>query len=143
MTRIEDQYGRFPHVPYHNNVHAADVVHSVHNMLNAPQLANTFTPLELFATIISAACHDVDHPGMTNTFMQATWSPLAVLYNNKVWAHQYHEQVHTRTCTPTSTLLPLTRLFVFMWCSVCAGEPPRCRHLSNTDGRGCEHSGGL
>ncbi|EGD72608.1 phosphodiesterase 4B [Salpingoeca rosetta] len=90
MSRIEDRYGRFPHIPYHSNIHATDVAHSVHNMLSAPRLQGTFTDLEHFAAIVAAACHDVEHPGVNNHFLKATWSPLAVLYNNKSVLENHH-----------------------------------------------------
>ena len=56
-------------VPYHNNLHAADVTQSVHYLLNTPALETVFKPLEILAAIFAGAIHDVDHPGVTNQFL--------------------------------------------------------------------------
>lgn len=84
LVTLEDSYGRFPELLYHNNVHAADVVQAVHHLLQAPVVANNFTDLEVFGTIIAAAGHDVNHLGLTNNFLINTQAPLAVLYNDQV-----------------------------------------------------------
>ena len=99
MTAIEDGYGRYPSIPYHNNIHAADVLQAAYVLLLNPVFDGIFTDLEVcarfysllllisqvFATIIAAAAHDVGHPGFSNQYMSATQSPLAILYNDKVF----------------------------------------------------------
>ena len=59
-------------IPYHNNMHAADVTQSSHVLLSVPALENVFTDLEVFAAIFACAVHDVDHPGLTNQFLVNT-----------------------------------------------------------------------
>lgn len=49
--------------PYHNAVHAADVVQSLCCILLDDGLAQQLTALQLLATVLAAACHDVAHPG--------------------------------------------------------------------------------
>eukprot|EP00055_Hartaetosiga_balthica_P009428 m.37548 g.37548 ORF g.37548 m.37548 type:complete len:417 (-) comp6742_c0_seq1:155-1405(-) len=90
MSKIEDSYGNFPTIPYHNNVHAADVVHSIHYLINNGLSFISFTPLEKLAAILAAAAHDVDHPSVNNSYLQEAWSPLAVLYNNKSILENHH-----------------------------------------------------
>ena len=47
FSRIEMLYARFPNVPYHNNSHATDVLHSVHCLLDAPALHEAFSDMEV------------------------------------------------------------------------------------------------
>jgi hypothetical protein len=48
-------------------------------------------PIEdVFACIIAAAIHDVDHPGYNNFFMIATMSPIALRYNDVSVLEHYH-----------------------------------------------------
>ena len=81
---------RYPSVPYHNNTHAADVLHSTFCLLNHPSLRGCFTDIEIFASLVAAACHDVGHPGYTNQFLVATQSPLAILYNDQSVLENHH-----------------------------------------------------
>ncbi|XP_063962586.1 3',5'-cyclic-AMP phosphodiesterase 4C-like isoform X2 [Lytechinus pictus] len=80
MMTLEDHYHR--EVIYHNQIHAADVVHSTHFLLSAPALENVFTDLEIMAAMFSAAIHDVHHPGLNNQFLCNTSAELAILYND-------------------------------------------------------------
>ena len=71
---------------YHTSIHAADVVQNVYYyiMSNGGNANETckFNNLELASLFISAAAHDVDHPGHNNMFEQKTRSKLATLYND-------------------------------------------------------------
>jgi cAMP-specific phosphodiesterase 4 len=49
-----------------------------------------FTDLEIFAAILAAAIHDVDHPGVTNQFLVNTGSELAVMYNDESILENHH-----------------------------------------------------
>ena len=61
----ENDYSRA--VPYHNHLHAADVLHSCFCLLESPGVANETglrpTDLETFAMLIAATTHDMGHPG--------------------------------------------------------------------------------
>ncbi|XP_071485038.1 3',5'-cyclic-AMP phosphodiesterase 4C-like isoform X2 [Diadema antillarum] len=80
MMTLEDHYHR--EIMYHNQTHAADVVHSTHYLLSAPALENVFTDLEIMSALFSAAIHDVHHPGLNNQFLCNTGAELAILYND-------------------------------------------------------------
>lgn len=57
---IEKEY--FP-TPYHNSTHGADVLHAIcYLALDNPYLRDKITNNELFACIIAALGHDIDHP---------------------------------------------------------------------------------
>ena len=38
------------------------------------------TGLERLSCLLAAVCHDVDHPGLNQTFLITTDNPLAALY---------------------------------------------------------------
>ena len=60
--------GYTPANPYHNAVHAANVVRTLYCILNAAQ-ADAFSPAMEFAALLAAVMHDVGHPGRSNAFM--------------------------------------------------------------------------
>jgi hypothetical protein len=43
----------------------------------------TLTHVEYFALIVSALCHDLEHPGVNNPFLVSSRSDLATLYNDR------------------------------------------------------------
>jgi hypothetical protein len=69
--------------PYHNHVHAADVLVSTNYFLRCEKMAG-LREVDVFAALFAAAVHDFEHPGTNNTFHVATCSPVATLYNDKV-----------------------------------------------------------
>lgn len=48
-------------VPYHNPMHAAQVVWAVHALLHATGAWHVLPPLYVLALYVAAACHDVGH----------------------------------------------------------------------------------
>jgi cAMP-specific phosphodiesterase 4 len=84
---IEQSYQR---VPYHNCIHAADVAQSVAFFLEKTKLASWIKPDDLLALLISAAIHDVDHPGRSNSFEIERRSDLAILYNDQSVLENHH-----------------------------------------------------
>ena len=61
FTTLERKYHETN--PYHNNVHAADVMQTTHILLNSSSLKHAFQEVEVCTALFSAAVHDVDHPG--------------------------------------------------------------------------------
>jgi hypothetical protein len=57
--------------PYHNRIHAADVTRSIHYMF-AAGMSKYFTEEQQLALYIGAAAHDVEHGGLSNTYLCAT-----------------------------------------------------------------------
>ncbi|CAL1279796.1 unnamed protein product [Larinioides sclopetarius] len=49
-----------------------------------------FPALEIMALYAAAAMHDYDHPGRTNAFLVATFSPQAILYNDRSVLENHH-----------------------------------------------------
>lgn len=57
-------------VPYHNSMHAADVVQSLGCMLANDTFSDQLSDMELLSMIIAAAVHDVGHPGKLEPTLQ-------------------------------------------------------------------------
>ncbi|XP_073953426.1 phosphodiesterase 8 isoform X2 [Choristoneura fumiferana] len=75
---------------YHNSTHAADVLQAVAYFLEKDRLKTILEPIEAAAALISAAAHDVDHPGTTSTFLCNSRHPLSVLYNDISVLESHH-----------------------------------------------------
>uniref|UniRef100_A0A0N4UBK9 Phosphodiesterase n=1 Tax=Dracunculus medinensis TaxID=318479 RepID=A0A0N4UBK9_DRAME len=87
-------------IPYHNRIHAADVVHGCFYLTchpvraflhNSPlPVSERMSTLELMALFTAAAMHDYDHPGRTNAFLVACEDPKAILYNDRSVLENHH-----------------------------------------------------
>eukprot|EP00727_Mastigamoeba_balamuthi_P014574 m51a1_g9741 putative camp phosphodiesterase (912) ;mRNA; r:1553937-1568042 len=75
--------------PFHNDVHAADVVQGVCALLCMLE-PGVLEPIECLALVIAAAVHDTDHPGTNNNFQVATQSQMAVTYNDRSVLENHH-----------------------------------------------------
>lgn len=78
--------------PYHNSMHAADVVQITHFILSTGGLTKRceLSDLDVLAALLSAAIHDFDHPGINNNFHIKTGSHLATLYNDRSVLENLH-----------------------------------------------------
>ena len=90
FAAVEDGYGRYPDIMYHNNLHGADVLHTTYALLQNPALAGVFSDLEVFAALLAAAAHDMGHPGVNNTFLNSTSHEYALVYNDISTLENYH-----------------------------------------------------
>eukprot|EP00932_Pfiesteria_piscicida_P017553 SRR837773.4432.p1 GENE.SRR837773.4432~~SRR837773.4432.p1 ORF type:complete len:417 (-),score=87.10 SRR837773.4432:166-1350(-) len=84
--------------PYHNRVHAASVLHSMHSLMShggfaelAHREGEGLTLEEIrVAGWVAAAAHDYDHLGFTNDFLIKTGHERAVFYNDQHVNEQHH-----------------------------------------------------
>lgn len=78
--------------PYHNFMHAADVLHITHFILSKGGLIKRcdLNSEHIFAALFAAAVHDFDHPGINNNFHIKTGSHLATLYNDRSVLENLH-----------------------------------------------------
>ncbi|KAJ3121466.1 cAMP-specific 3',5'-cyclic phosphodiesterase 4D [Nowakowskiella sp. JEL0407] len=90
MLLMESEYHDHP---YHNAIHAADVLHAFNYLLLEDPMSETYTPVEIFAGMIAAIGHDIDHPGLNNQFLVKSRDELAVLYSD-VSVNEYHHIAH-------------------------------------------------
>ncbi|KAG5499421.1 hypothetical protein JKF63_07984 [Porcisia hertigi] len=80
--------------PYHNRVHAADVMQGVYALMcNCPSLLGHMTTVEKRAVVFAAAVHDLRHPGRSEAFLRNTFDATYLHYNGL----QVLEQMHTAT----------------------------------------------
>jgi hypothetical protein len=87
LTKVESLYHANP---YHNNIHAADVVQTMYWFMRNSTFAQNLSPLEQFASIIAAAIHDISHPGVNNAFEIKTQSRRAVVYSDQSVLEMFH-----------------------------------------------------
>ena len=83
--------------PYHNCIHATDVLLATNYMLSSKALLDVFSSLEIFAALFAALIHDVHHPGRTNQFLINTRHELALLYNDNSVLENHHLAVAFQT----------------------------------------------
>ena len=79
--------------PYHNAIHAADVMQTMHSMIQQSlheEFMKDIPKISLFAVLLSAAVHDVEHPGKTNAFHVKLRTELAVTYNDVSVLENHH-----------------------------------------------------
>ncbi|XP_060805389.1 high affinity cAMP-specific and IBMX-insensitive 3',5'-cyclic phosphodiesterase 8 isoform X3 [Amyelois transitella] len=88
LTAIESNYHSTN--TYHNSTHAADVLQAVAYFLEKERLKSLLEPLEAAAALISAAAHDIDHPGTSSAFLCNSRHPLAILYNDVSVLESHH-----------------------------------------------------
>lgn len=81
---------------YHNSIHAADVVQALGSILMADKLITCLTDIETLAVVISAAVHDIGHPGVNNDFHARTNSKIARKYSSS-----YNEKMHVELALKT------------------------------------------
>jgi hypothetical protein len=68
---------------FHNWFHAVDTTHCVYRFLQLCHCKEFLSGFERYALIITAICHDIDHPGLNNAFLIETSHELAMRYNDR------------------------------------------------------------
>nr|XP_033793166.1 cAMP and cAMP-inhibited cGMP 3',5'-cyclic phosphodiesterase 10A isoform X3 [Geotrypetes seraphini] len=77
-------------VPYHNWKHAVTVAHCMYVILHNNK--GLFTDLERKGLLIACLCHDLDHRGYTNSYLQKFEHPLAALYSTSTMEQHHFSQ---------------------------------------------------
>ncbi|KAI9355315.1 hypothetical protein DFJ73DRAFT_623591 [Zopfochytrium polystomum] len=88
VEAIESGYHR--EVPYHNALHATDVLHGVSYLLASCEEVVPMGDLELMALYTAAVIHDYNHPGKNNNFLVNTLDEMALLYNDRSVLENHH-----------------------------------------------------
>mmetsp|Transcript_5414 Transcript_5414/g.7977 ORF Transcript_5414/g.7977 Transcript_5414/m.7977 type:complete len:753 (-) Transcript_5414:698-2956(-) len=76
--------------PYHNAMHAADVLQVLHCIIYRGQLGHYMSDENIIAALCSAIIHDYDHPGLNNAFQTHAGTYLALLYNDRSVLENHH-----------------------------------------------------
>ncbi|XP_064411241.1 cAMP and cAMP-inhibited cGMP 3',5'-cyclic phosphodiesterase 10A [Latimeria chalumnae] len=77
-------------VPYHNWKHAITVAHCMYALLQNTQ--GLFTELERKGLLVACLCHDLDHRGYSNSYLQKFDHPLAALYSTSTMEQHHFSQ---------------------------------------------------
>ncbi|XP_014911668.1 cAMP and cAMP-inhibited cGMP 3',5'-cyclic phosphodiesterase 10A isoform X2 [Poecilia latipinna] len=77
-------------VPYHNWKHAVTVAHCMFAILQ--KTTGIFTELEKKGLLVACLCHDLDHRGYSNTYLQKFDHPLAALYSTSTMEQHHFSQ---------------------------------------------------
>mmetsp|Transcript_11132 Transcript_11132/g.16407 ORF Transcript_11132/g.16407 Transcript_11132/m.16407 type:complete len:771 (-) Transcript_11132:42-2354(-) len=86
----EIEYGYHDN-PYHNSLHACDVMQVLHVIINRGGLRGFIkSHSEVFGALVAAIIHDFDHPGLNNPFQINSSSYLALLYNDRSVLENHH-----------------------------------------------------
>jgi len=91
-TSLANLYYSPDEVLYHNSYHAADVLSTHYYFLKADRFGD-FPLLDVFASLIAAAAHDVAHNGYNNRYHINSESELARLYNDQAVLENHHASV--------------------------------------------------
>uniref|UniRef100_A0A7S0RAQ3 Phosphodiesterase n=1 Tax=Chlamydomonas leiostraca TaxID=1034604 RepID=A0A7S0RAQ3_9CHLO len=89
LMKIEDGY---PNNPYHNRIHAADVLQSLHVLVIRGGLINHgyCDETALVSCYLSSIIHDYEHKGVNNDYLIRVSDSLAVLYNDRSPMENHH-----------------------------------------------------
>jgi hypothetical protein len=87
FNAVEDGY---KDVPYHNRVHATDVLQNAFFFLSQKGIEKLVTPNDIIGALVGAAIHDYGHPGVNNNFLKSTQSSLALRYNDQSILENMH-----------------------------------------------------
>lgn len=82
--------------PYHNFCHVTDVTQYMYTLILATNVAGRLKPIELAATFVGAVCHDLDHPGLSNTYQNAEKTTLSERYEGESPLENHHLAVYAR-----------------------------------------------
>ena len=100
LQRLADIYNIPTDVPYHSQLHGVDVAQLSHLYLTQLYRPSKFgqskregCPLDAvhrFALIFGALVHDLGHPGVNNSFLTETSSPMALRFNDISVLEMFH-----------------------------------------------------
>ena len=91
---------------FHNFQHAVNVLQMTNMLLIETEIYKKVKSNILFATLIASLCHDLNHPGNTNSYEINSFSKLARLYNDNSVLENHH-------CTLTFELLEYAGLLKY------------------------------
>ena len=94
FTRFIDKIrvGYNPLLPYHNDLHAVDVLQVCYHLSSILDLRNEMdlSFIDMFGFFIAAIIHDYKHPGLNNNYLINKRAALAIKYNDISVLESYH-----------------------------------------------------
>jgi len=90
--------------PFHNWYHGFSVLHFCYLSLRLLTNASEYlTQQDVLALMVASLCHDIDHPGNTNSFEINTGSELALIHNDLSVLENHHAYTTFRILRHSST----------------------------------------
>ncbi|XP_018650510.1 putative high-affinity cgmp-specific 3,5-cyclic phosphodiesterase [Schistosoma mansoni] len=90
---LTDIYRRYNRVPFHNYKHAFMVTQMCYVLIWGGNLTNLLDIDDQLILIVSAICHDLDHPGFNNAYQINAGTVLAMRYNDQSPLENHHTAV--------------------------------------------------
>ncbi|EKX54147.1 hypothetical protein GUITHDRAFT_43702, partial [Guillardia theta CCMP2712] len=87
LAFVESKYNSNP---YHNAIHASDILQTVHFMLQTCNLWSYLTQKQITALLLAALVHDLGHDGLNNNYHKNSISQRALMYNDQSIQENYH-----------------------------------------------------
>jgi GAF domain-containing protein len=81
---------RYNDVPYHNWIHAGDVTQYVCYEMQLGNMNAFLTRHEIFAILIAATGHDMNHDGFNNVYNVKAETPLGILFKDQSVMETHH-----------------------------------------------------
>lgn len=80
----------YPDNAFHNFYHAVDICQTVFSLLTTMEGGKLLTSLERLSILMAALVHDIQHPGLNNTYQVNAGTELALLYNDQSVLEHHH-----------------------------------------------------
>ncbi|XP_066915612.1 high affinity cGMP-specific 3',5'-cyclic phosphodiesterase 9A-like [Clytia hemisphaerica] len=90
---IFEVYKHYNLVPFHNFRHCFCVTQMMYGMICLSEVNQRITPHEVLIMLVSAFCHDLDHPGYNNIYQVNARTELAIRYNDISPLENHHAAV--------------------------------------------------
>jgi len=87
LYRLRERYNE---PPYHNWIHAIDVLQYVSYQVHRTKVHNILTKFELLAVCVAAISHDANHKGLNNPFNVNAQTPLGILFKDRSVMETHH-----------------------------------------------------
>lgn len=88
--------------PFHNWNHGWDVMHTTFMLLHHTPADSVLEWLEILAVLTAALCHDIDHPGHSQSYEINTFSPLALQHSDSAVLERHHAHTTFRVLLETN-----------------------------------------
>eukprot|EP00439_Symbiodinium_sp_Y106_P084740 s202_g26.t1 len=86
-------YRSFGKNPFHNAYHGFAVYQMCFHQLSTIDTFSQLTATQGFGLLVAALCHDIDHPGVTNSYLIRLQDDLALRYNDNSVLENHHASV--------------------------------------------------
>jgi GAF domain-containing protein len=89
--------------PYHNWLHAVDVLQYFAYQIRLSKSDEILTPLEILSICVAALCHDAGHQGLNNVYNVKAETPLGILFKDQSVMEVFHCSVAIQVISQEET----------------------------------------